>query len=60
MAKIKVEIEVPRDCRECKYFDFHFEVCKLFNSDVFYDEDKDVYEHCNECKQAEVKDGKEN
>ena len=59
MAKIKVEIEVPRDCRECKHFDFHLEVCKLFNSDVFYDEDKDVYEHCNECKQAEVKDGKE-
>ena len=54
MPKIKVEIEVPRDCRDCEHFDFYLEVCNLFNNDVFYDEDKDIYERCNECKQSEV------
>ena len=54
--KIKVEIEVPRDCRDCEYFDFNLEVCNIFNDDVFYDKDKDIYERCNKCKQAEVKD----
>ena len=54
--KIKVEIEVSNDCRDCEYFDFNLEVCNLFNDDVFYDEYKDIYEHCDKCKQAEVKD----
>ena len=54
--KIRLEIEVPRDCRDCEHFYFNSEVCNLFNDDVFYDEDKDIYEHCNECKQSEVKD----
>ena len=58
MAKIRVEIEVPRDCRDCEYFDFNLEVCNIFNDDVFYDKDKYIYERCNECKQAEVKDDK--
>lgn len=56
MAKIKVEIEVPRDCRDCEHFDFYSEVCNLFNYDVFYDDYKDIYERCDECKQAEVKE----
>ena len=56
MPKIRIEIKVPRDCRDCEHFDFHLEVCTLFNDDVLYDDDKDIYEHCNECKQAEVKD----
>ena len=60
MAKIKVEVEVPNDCRDCVHFDFYSEVCNLFNDDVFYDEDTDVYEHCDKCKLAEVKDVKEN
>ena len=54
MPKIKVEIEVPIDCRDCEYFDFNLEVCNIFNDDVFYDDGKDIYERCNECKQAEV------
>lgn len=60
MSKIKIEIEVPIDCRDCEYFDFNLEVCNIFNDDVFYDEDKDIYERCNECKQAEVKDENQN
>ena len=56
MPKIKVEIEVPIDCRYCEHFDFNLEVCNLFNDDVFYDEDKDIYERCDKCKQAEVED----
>lgn len=56
MPKIKVEVEVPNDCRDCEHFDFYLEVCNLFNNDVFYDEDKDIYERCNECEQAEVEE----
>ena len=56
MPKIQVEIEVPRDCRDCEHFDFYLEVCNLFNNDVFYDEDKDIYERCKECEQAEVEE----
>ena len=58
MSKIRVEIEVPIDCRYCEHFDFHLEVCNLFNDDVFYDNDKDIYERCDKCKQAEVEDEK--
>ena len=53
MPKIRVELEVPNDCRDCEHFDSYLEVCNLFNNDVFYDEDKDIYERCKECKQAE-------
>ena len=60
MAKIKIEIEVPKDCRDCEYFDFNLEVCNIFNDDVFYDKDKDIYERCNECKQAEIEDENQN
>jgi hypothetical protein len=56
MPKIRVEVEVPNDCRDCEHFDFYLEVCNLFNNDVFYDEDKDIYERCKECKQAEVEE----
>ena len=54
MPKIKVESKVPIDCRDCEHFDFNLEVWNLFNSDVFYDDDKDIYERCDKCKQAEV------
>ena len=47
---------MPRDCRDCEHFDFYLEVCNLFNDDVFYDEDKDIYERCKECEQAEVEE----
>ena len=60
MPKIKVEIEVPIDCRDCKHFDFNLEVCNIFNDDIFYDYDKDIYERCNECKQAEVNNENKN
>ena len=56
MAKIKVEIEVPKDCRDCEHFDFNLEVCYIFNDEVFYDDDKYIYERCDKCKQAEVED----
>ena len=56
MVKIRVELEVPIDCRDCEHFDFHSEVCNLFNDDIFYDEDKDTYERCWKCTQAEVED----
>lgn len=56
MPKIMAEIEVPIDCRDCEHFDFYSETCNLFDDDVFYDVDKDIYEHCWKCKQAEVKE----
>lgn len=60
MPKIKIEIEVPKDCGDCKYFHFHSEVCNLFDEDVFFDDDEEVYERCWECKQAEVEDENQN
>lgn len=60
MRKIRVEAEVPNDCRDCEHFNFCSETCDLFDEDVFYDEDKDIYEHCWKCKQAEVLDENQN
>lgn len=60
MAKIRVELEVPSDCRDCEHFDFNLEVCNIFNDDVFYDDYKDIYERCDKCNQAEVKNGGNN
>lgn len=57
MPKIRVEIEVPRDCcDDCQFFNFSLEMCNLFDDDVFYDEDKDIYERCKQCKQAEMEE----
>ena len=56
MPKISIEVEVPNDCRDCEHFDSYLEVCNLFNDDIFYNEDKDIYEHCKECEQTEVEE----
>ena len=56
MPKIRVKVEVPNDCRDCEHFDSYLEVCNLFNDDIFYNEDKDIYEHYKECEQAEVEE----
>lgn len=60
MPKIRIELKVPKDCGDCAYFDFHSEVCNLFKTDVFFDEDEYVYERCVECEQAEVEDENQN
>lgn len=57
MPKIRVEIEVPRDCcDDCQFFDFSLEMCNLFDDEVFYDVDKEIYVRCKQCKQAEVEE----
>lgn len=63
MAKIKVEIEVPRDdCGNCRLLD-ECGCCLLFDKELnhrtvlddwgFTD---DIVDYCEECKQAEVKE----
>lgn len=62
MAKIMVEIEVPRDdCGRCRLLD-EFGCCLLFEKELNHCEvlddwgfNDDIVECCDECKQAEVK-----
>ena len=71
MPKIRVEIEVPNcdycddvddgSCPMCKrniWGEFH---CLLFDVELKTDKENDYScIRCDKCKQAEVKDGKEN
>lgn len=54
MAKIKVEIEVPNNCKDCFMFDGEYRYCELFDSRISYDVSTDNWERCDKCKQAEV------
>ena len=66
MVKIMVEIEVPRDdCGKCRLLD-EFGCCLLFEKELNHREvlddwgfNDDIVECCDECKHAEVKDGKD-
>lgn len=69
MAKIKVEIEVPNDkycdsedtlCPVCMEGYWNKWYCAIFDKDLEIDSDSSYCVRCKECKQAEVKDGKEN
>lgn len=31
MPKIRIELKVPNDCRDCEHFDFYLEMCNLFD-----------------------------
>lgn len=55
----KIMVEVPKNCAFCIYFDLDLQWCKLFYTDIYPDDENTIYEPCYECKQAEVKDGKE-
>lgn len=67
MAKIKVEIEVPRDdCGKCRLLD-EFGCCLLFEKELNHREvldswgfNDDIVECCDECIQAEVEDENQN
>ena len=57
MPKIRVEIEVPNDCKECD--NRYNNKCWLFDRELtIYDNDGDEWGfiRCEECKQAEVKE----
>lgn len=66
MAKIKVELEVGSEfCDNCPMFRLfpHRDmeaVCCLYNITLTFSPRYLAYVRCNECKQAEVEDGKEN
>lgn len=66
MPKIKVELEVGIEfCDNCPMFrSFPSQdmsaVCCLYNEYLTFSPRYLAYVRCNECKQAEVKDGKEN
>lgn len=54
MAKIQVMVDVPNDdCGLCDYYDCNCEQCLIFGESIYYDEDKDCYERCFACKQAQ-------
>lgn len=55
MAKIKVEIEVPKNCAHCRFFDLLSGRCILFRKILEVNQNFDL-ERCYECKQAEVKE----
>jgi hypothetical protein len=44
MTKIRVEFEVPENCKDCMMFDNY----------IIYDLYTDSFKRCDECKQAEV------
>ena len=56
MPKIRVEIEVPNNCKDCFMFDGEYRYCELFDSRISYDVSTDNWERCDKCKQAEVKE----
>lgn len=70
MPKIKIEIEVPKNCEFCKYAISHYSpvcvsyICDLFNEEVGFSaitcngvsKDETMYYKCEQCKQAEVEE----
>lgn len=59
MPKIKVEIEVPKECSTCGCY--HLGECVLFNEETpFYNNGNNDwgFKRCDKCKQAEVDDEK--
>lgn len=58
MAKIKVEIEVPENCKNCMMFDDEYRYCVLFSNYITLDVYNNIFKRCDECKQAEIQDDK--
>lgn len=57
MPKIRVEIEVPENCKDCMMFYGEERYCDLFDCCITYDTDDDWgFIRCDECKKAEVKE----
>lgn len=56
MPKIRVEIEVPENCKDCMMFYGESRYCDLFDRYISYDTDTDNFNRCDECKQAEVEE----
>ena len=55
MAKIRVELEVSDNCKDCIMFTGEYRYCELFDRRIIYNESTDNFDRCEECKQAEVK-----
>lgn len=55
MPKIKVEVEVPKNCAYCRFFDLLSGRCVLFCKILEVNQNFGV-ERCEQCKQAEVKE----
>lgn len=58
MAKIKVELEVPKNCAYCRFFDLLSGRCTLFCKILEVKQNFDL-ERCGECKQAEVQNAED-
>lgn len=62
MAKIKVEIEVPKDCVHCKFYTVLTGRCDIFGSILKESSNAQHFmiERCDKCKAAEIKDTTKN
>lgn len=56
MPKIMVEIEVPKNCKKCMMFDDEYRYCVLFGKYIPFDVHNNIFNPCDECKQAEVEE----
>lgn len=59
MRKIKVEIEVPKNCKKCMMFDDEYRYCVLFGKYIPFDVHNNIFNPCDECIRSEVEDGKD-
>ena len=55
MPKIKVEVEVPKNCACCRFFDLLLGKCVLFWKILEVNQNFGL-ERCEQCKNAEVEE----
>lgn len=55
MPKIRVELEVPKHCAYCIFFDLLSGKCVLFGKILKVNQNFGL-ERCDKCKQSEVKE----
>lgn len=56
MPKIRVEIEVPENCKNCMLFDDEYRYCVLFSNPIILDVHNNIFKRCEKCRQAEVEE----
>lgn len=55
LAKVRVEVIVPKNCVNCRFFDLLLGKCLLFWKILEVNQNFGV-ERCEQCKQAEVEE----
>lgn len=47
MPKIRIEFKVPDNCNYCGFFDDECAWCKILDTAVVYNKNKNLYERCD-------------